>query len=122
MICPNAPAFSGFLAVPLCVFDVSKIRENLNKLHAEAPAGSRLKYVCVIAYVTPDGEEQLFEGTCEGTLAQQPNGEGGFGYDPLFIPDEAPGRTMAELSDEEKDAISHRGHAARHLLAWLHTR
>jgi XTP/dITP diphosphohydrolase len=96
--------------------------ENLDKLHQEAPAGSRLKYVCVIAYVTPGGEEQLFEGTCEGTLAEHPSGAGGFGYDPLFIPDEAPGRTMAELSDEEKDAISHRGHAARHLLAWLHTR
>ena len=93
--------------------------ENLNKLHAEAPAGSRLRYVCVIAYVTPEGEEHLFEGTCEGTLAEHPSGNGGFGYDPLFIPDEAPGRTMAELSDEEKDAISHRGHAARHLLAWL---
>jgi XTP/dITP diphosphohydrolase len=93
--------------------------ENLQKLHREAPAGSRLTYVCVIAYVTPDGEEHLFEGTCEGTLAEQPNGSGGFGYDPLFIPDEAPGRTMAELSDEEKDAISHRGHAARLLLAWL---
>jgi XTP/dITP diphosphohydrolase len=96
--------------------------ENLAKLHREAPAGSRLRYVCVIAYVTPQGEEQLFEGTCQGTLAEHPSGEGGFGYDPLFIPDEAPGRTMAELSDEEKDAISHRGHAARHLLAWLRTR
>jgi XTP/dITP diphosphohydrolase len=96
--------------------------ENLDKLHREAPTGSRLKYVCVVAYVTPEGEEHLFEGTCEGTLAAHPSGEGGFGYDPLFIPDEAPGRTMAELSDDEKDAISHRGHAARELLAWLSTR
>jgi XTP/dITP diphosphohydrolase len=93
--------------------------ENLQKLHREAPAGSRLRYVCVIAHVTPEGEEHLFEGTCTGTLAAEPNGSGGFGYDPLFIPDEAPDRTMAELSDDEKDAISHRGHAARHLLAWL---
>jgi XTP/dITP diphosphohydrolase len=93
--------------------------ENLQKLHREAPAGSRLRYVCVIAHVTPAGEEHLFEGTCAGTLAPEPNGSGGFGYDPLFIPDEAPGRTMAELSDEEKDAISHRGRAARELLAWL---
>jgi XTP/dITP diphosphohydrolase len=78
--------------------------------------------VCVIAHVTPEGEEQLFEGRCEGTLAAQPSGGGGFGYDPLFIADETPGRTMAELSDEEKDAISHRGHAARELLTWLTTR
>jgi XTP/dITP diphosphohydrolase len=93
--------------------------ENLAKLHAEAPAGSRLRYVCVIAHVAPDGEERLFEGRCGGTLAGTPSGTRGFGYDPLFIPDEAPGRTMAELTDAEKDAISHRGHAARELLAWL---
>ena len=93
--------------------------ENLQKLHREAPAGSRLKYVCVIAYVTPEGHEHLFEGACEGTLAEAPNGSGGFGYDPLFIPDEHPDRTMAELTDDEKDAISHRGRAARGLLAWL---
>jgi XTP/dITP diphosphohydrolase len=96
--------------------------ENLAKLHREAPAGSRARYVCVIAHVTPEGSEQLFEGRCEGTLAAQPSGGGGFGYDPLFIADETPGRTMAELSDAEKDAISHRGHAARELLAWLTTR
>ena len=96
--------------------------ENLAKLHREAPAGSRARYVCVIAHVTPEGEETLFEGTCEGTLAERPSGAGGFGYDPLFVADEAPGRTMAELTDEEKDAISHRGRAARALLAWLSTR
>jgi XTP/dITP diphosphohydrolase len=93
--------------------------ENLDKLHREAPVGSRLRYVCVIAHVTPEGAEHVFEGRCTGTLAATPSGTGGFGYDPLFVPDESPGRTMAELSDAEKDAISHRGHAARALLAWL---
>ncbi len=93
--------------------------ENLAKLHREAPVGSRLRYVCVIAYVTAEGAEHVFEGRCTGTLAATPGGTGGFGYDPLFVPDEAPGRTMAELSDAEKDAISHRGEAARALLAWL---
>ena len=93
--------------------------QNLDKLHREAPAGSRARYVCVVAHVTPEGEEHLFEGRCEGMLAPEPRGQGGFGYDPIFVPDEAPGRTMAELSDDEKDAISHRGHAARALLAWL---
>ncbi len=98
-------------------------RENLDKLLREAPAGSGLEYVCVIAYVDPDGGvERLFEGRCNGTLAEHPRGERGFGYDPAFLPDEVPdGRTMAELSDEEKDAISHRGHAARELSAWLRT-
>ena len=96
--------------------------ENLAKLHREAPAGSRARYVCVIAYVEPDGEERLFEGRCEGTLAAEPHGAGGFGYDPIFVADETPGRTMAALDDGEKDAISHRGHAARGLLEWLGTR
>jgi XTP/dITP diphosphohydrolase len=95
--------------------------ENLAKLHAEAPAGSRARYVCVIALVTEAGEEHLFEGRCEGTLAAEPHGAGGFGYDPLFVADETPGRTMAALSDAEKDAISHRGRAARALLEWLRT-
>jgi XTP/dITP diphosphohydrolase len=94
-------------------------QENLDKLHREAPAGSRARYVCVIAHVTPDGDEQLFEGRVNGTLATDPSGTKGFGYDPLFIADETPGRTMAELDDDQKDAISHRGHAARDLLAWL---
>ena len=93
--------------------------ENLAKLHREAPAGSRARYVCVIAYVTPSGDERLFEGTCEGTLAVEPAGGGGFGYDPLFVPVEFPDRTMAEISDAEKDQISHRGRAARAFLAWL---
>jgi XTP/dITP diphosphohydrolase len=92
--------------------------ENLAKLLAEAPAGSRLAYVCAIAYVDPEtGREELLEARCTGTLAPGPRGERGFGYDPAFLPDDLPdGRTMAELSDEEKDAISHRGRAAR-LLA-----
>ena len=94
-------------------------QENLDKLHRETPAGSRARYVCVVAHVTPDGAEHLFEGRVAGTLAAEPRGAGGFGYDPIFVPDEAPGRTMAELSDTEKDAISHRGHAARALLDWL---
>jgi XTP/dITP diphosphohydrolase len=94
-------------------------QENLDKLHNEAPAGSRARYVCVIAHVTPDGEEHLFEGRVEGTLADDPSGSKGFGYDPIFIADATPGRTMADLDDDEKDAISHRGLAARELLAWL---
>ena len=94
--------------------------ENLAKLRAEAPPGSGLRYVCVIAYVEPGGGERTFSGTCEGTLAAEARGAGGFGYDPAFLPaDVADGRTMAELSDAEKDAVSHRGRAARALLAWL---
>lgn len=94
--------------------------ENLALLRREAPPGSGLRYVCVIAHVTPEGEEHTFEGTCAGSMSAQERGAGGFGYDPVFLPDGDPGhRTMAELSAEEKDAISHRGRAARALQAWL---
>jgi XTP/dITP diphosphohydrolase len=93
--------------------------DNLAKMLREAPAGSPLAYVCAIAYV--DGEEErIFEGRCTGTLAPEPRGSGGFGYDPAFLPDDVTdGRTMAEISAAEKDAISHRGRAARALLEWL---
>ena len=90
--------------------------ENLAKLLREAPAGSRVAYVCALAYVEPDGDEWVVEGRCEGTLAAEPRGDGGFGYDPAFVPDEHADRTMAELAPAEKDAISHRGKAARALL------
>jgi XTP/dITP diphosphohydrolase len=94
--------------------------ENLAKLLREAPAGSALAYVCALAYVGDTGGELVVEGRCTGTLAQHPRGDGGFGYDPAFLPDDvADGRTMAELDPAEKDAISHRGRAARALLARL---
>lgn len=94
--------------------------ENLAKLLREAPAGSGLAYVCALAWVAPDGREHVVEGRCTGRLAAAPRGDRGFGYDPAFLPDDVgDGRTMAELTPQEKDAISHRGRAARALLAWL---
>jgi XTP/dITP diphosphohydrolase len=102
--------------------DQASDEENLAKLLREVGPDSdrRVVYVCALAYVTPDGGERLFEGRCEGLLAAEPRGSGGFGYDPAFAPiDRDDGRTMAELTDEEKDAISHRGRAARAFLGWL---
>jgi XTP/dITP diphosphohydrolase len=95
--------------------------ENLARLLREAPAGSALAYVCALALVDPEsGEEQVFEGRCTGTLDPHPRGDGGFGYDPAFVPDDlGDGRTMAELAPEEKAAISHRGRAAHALREWL---
>ncbi len=94
--------------------------ENLDKLLREAPAGSALAYVCALAYVDDAGAEHVVEGRCTGTLAATPRGDGGFGYDPAFMPDDIPdGRTMAELTAQQKDAVSHRGRAARALLAHL---
>jgi XTP/dITP diphosphohydrolase len=92
--------------------------ENLEKLRREAPVGSELRYVCALAYVDPATDiERVFFGECAGRMAATPRGSGGFGYDPVFELDD--GRTMAELSDAEKDAISHRGRAARALAEWL---
>jgi XTP/dITP diphosphohydrolase len=93
--------------------------ENLAKLLREAPAGSPVQFVCAMAFV--DGErEHVVEGRCAGVLAAQPRGDGGFGYDPAFLPDEGPpGLTMAQLTPAQKAAISHRGRAARELIAWL---
>lgn len=95
--------------------------DNLALLVERVPPGSALAYVCVIALVDPrTGEESLFEGRCTGTMAAAPRGTGGFGYDPIFVPDDRDdGRTMAELAPAEKDAISHRGRAARALLRHL---
>lgn len=95
--------------------------ENLAKLLREVPdSDRRVAYVCALAYAEPGGELHVLEGRCEGILAHDPRGNGGFGYDPAFLPaDRDDGRTMAELTPEEKDAISHRGRAARAFLAWL---
>ncbi len=92
--------------------------ENLALFREEVPHGSALRYVCVIAHVDPGGAETLFEGVCDGTMAAEGAGTRGFGYDPVFVPS-GEQRTMAELTDAEKDALSHRGRAARALREWL---
>ena len=71
-------------------------------------------FVSVVAFVLPSGEEQVVEGRVPGRVLRAPRGEGGFGYDPLFLPDGVE-QTMAELSSEEKDALSHRGRALREI-------
>ncbi|HWH44638.1 MAG TPA: RdgB/HAM1 family non-canonical purine NTP pyrophosphatase [Thermoleophilaceae bacterium] len=96
--------------------------ENLAKLLREVPpdGDTRVAYVCALAWVGPGGEERVFEATCEGRLTHEPRGSGGFGYDPAFVPsDRDDDLTMAELPPAEKDAISHRGRAARLLGEWL---
>lgn len=99
--------------------------ENLDKLLREvAEAGEErgAAYVCALALIEPDGTEHVFEARCEGYLIEVPRGEGGFGYDPAFVP-EATGaedqRTISELSPAEKNEISHRGLAARQLAEHL---
>jgi XTP/dITP diphosphohydrolase len=94
--------------------------DNLDKLLREVDAAAgerRAAYVCVLAMVDAGGTEHVFEATCEGRLLRERRGSGGFGYDPIFVPDDTDDeRTMSELSSAEKNAISHRGRAA-HLVA-----
>ena len=86
---------------------------------AAVPDGRRgARYAAVLALAWPDGAAEVFTGTCEGTLAREPRGANGFGYDPVFVV-AGSSRTMAELSSAEKDAVSHRGVAARKAAARL---
>lgn len=96
--------------------------ENLAKLVAlmrDVPDERRAAhFVCVLVLVGPDGEEHVFEGRCEGTLQREPAGTGGFGYDPVFVP-AGYSQTFAELGNDVKNRLSHRGRAWAKLAAWL---
>lgn len=93
--------------------------ENNAKLLAELedvePSDRTARFVCAAVYLAADGKATTAHGVCEGRIDIAPKGSGGFGYDPLFRPDEAPGRTMAELDIAEKNTLSHRGRALRAL-------
>ena len=110
---PRSARFAGDGAT-----DVENLGKVLDAVR-DTPAEERTaRYRCVAAVAFPDGRTLWAEGVCEGTLVLEPRGEGGFGYDPAFVPD-GETRTMAELSNEEKDAISHRGRAFRAIRALL---
>ena len=90
----------------------------LRELEGESQRSAR--FICVMALARPDGEiVAIGHGTCEGSIAEQPRGRDGFGYDPIFIPERAPNCTMAELEPHEKGHISHRGQAMRSFLPLL---
>jgi XTP/dITP diphosphohydrolase len=84
----------------------------LQRLEGVPPSERGCRFVCVIAIADPQGGVRLCRGECAGLVAEAPQGEGGFGYDPIFYLPER-GLTMAQLSPEEKNAISHRGRAAQ---------
>jgi XTP/dITP diphosphohydrolase len=93
------------------------IAKLLGELDGVADRRARWRTVALVAF--PDGRELAAEGTCDGVIAEARRGEGGFGYDPVFVPDAGDGRTLAELDREEKNSLSHRGHAFRALAARL---
>jgi XTP/dITP diphosphohydrolase len=82
----------------------------------------RARFRTVAMVVWPDGSELSVEGVCEGTIAEEERGARGFGYDALFVPADGDGRTFAEMSEEDKHALSHRGRAFRALVAALAAR
>lgn len=82
------------------------------------PVSRRARFKSVVTLII-DGKMHFFEGTLEGVISREKSGNGGFGYDPIFIADEFPGMTLADISEEEKNAISHRGKALRAMAEWL---
>ena len=82
------------------------------------PVSRRARFKSVVTLII-DGKIKMFEGTLEGEISREKSGNGGFGYDPIFIADEYPGLTLADISEEEKNAISHRGKALRAMAQWL---
>ena len=94
----------------------AKLLRNL----ADTPDVDRTaRFMSVVALIRPDGTVVTGTGACEGTIAHEGRGANGFGYDPLFLPADTPGKTMAELAPEEKNAISHRFHALQDLSRQL---
>jgi XTP/dITP diphosphohydrolase len=106
--------------------DAADAAANRKKLLAELkgvpPAHRTARFVCVLCFAMPSGEEAIARGECSGHLLDAERGTGGFGYDALFVPD-GHSRTFAEMSTEEKDPLSHRGRAIRlareRLASWL---
>lgn len=97
-------------------------RKNLEKVLCELQGVEKerrgARFVCVIALAFPDGRVETFQGSVEGRIGIEPRGGSGFGYDPVFYP-EGHERTFAEMSPQEKDALSHRGKALRSLRTYL---
>jgi XTP/dITP diphosphohydrolase len=109
--------------------NMDKVLYELQRLESEShmaaeygiktkPISRRARFKSVITLII-NGEIRLFEGTLEGVIAHEKSGNGGFGYDPIFIADEYPGQTLADITEEQKNEISHRGKALRAMAQWL---
>ena len=99
--------------------DAANNAKLLAKLEDVEDTRRTARFASVIAFIARDGLVTMGEGFCEGTIGRAPRGEHGFGYDPLFLPADTPGKTMAELEPQEKNAVSHRFHALQDLCAKL---
>ena len=109
--------------------NMDKVLYELQRLESEShmaaeygiktkPISRRARFKSVVTLII-NGEIRLFEGTLEGVIAHEKSGNGGFGYDPIFIADEYPGQTLADITEDQKNEISHRGKALRAMAQWL---
>ena len=99
--------------------DLENVARLLGELEGVAPSARSARFRTVIAVEYPDGRSLWVDGVLEGSIAVQPRGDHGFGYDAVFVPANVDGRTLAEMTSEEKNRVSHRGHALRALGATL---
>ncbi len=107
------------LASPGVKEDEANNRELLRRLAGATPNRRTARYRCVAVFIKQLGAiPQVFEGSCNGRIGTEPHGAGGFGYDPLFFSDDLQ-KTFGEATQEEKDAVSHRGRAFQALIEWL---
>lgn len=112
-------ALNGFPGVySRYALDTIGCRGVLDLLRDVEPEVRTAAFRADLCYVDPDGTPHHFEGTCRGRIADRPAGEGGFGFDPIFVP-EGDDRTLAQMAPDEKNAVSHRGRATRAFAAWL---
>lgn len=99
--------------------NVARLLRELDAVGAVEPSARTARFRAVLVLRRPDGAEVVVEGAVEGTIAAEPQGDGGFGYDPVFVPVDGDGRTFGEMGAAEKHAISHRGRALAALVAQL---
>ncbi|MFC7061605.1 XTP/dITP diphosphatase [Halobacillus seohaensis] len=98
--------------------DQKNLEKVLRELKEVSTGKRTARFVCAIAVARPGHATFVKRGTCEGTISEQPSGEEGFGYDPIFIPQHSD-RTMAEHTSVEKNSISHRNHAILKIEQWI---
>ena len=99
--------------------NMDKVLHELEALEAQDPTTTRRARFRSVVTLILNGETHQFEGIMDGTIAREKSGRGGFGYDPIFIPDEYPGLTAADITEDQKNEISHRGKALRAMAAFL---
>lgn len=109
--------YSARYAGPDCSYEDNN-RQLLHEMEAILPRDRLAQFICVAALALPNGKEYVFTGLLPGNIAEEPRGKNGFGYDPVFIPDGGE-RTFAEMTPKEKNKISHRYRAFKHLAAGL---